>query len=70
MKIPKKIEKLIGRRARLADDLNHADNELTAWLDKKGLIDKVEEYDIMTGCEMYANPYASADRIRDAILNN
>lgn len=70
MKIPKKIEKLIERRARLADDLTHADNELTAWLDKKGLIDKVEEYDIITGCEMYVNPYASADRIRDVILNN
>ena len=70
MQIPKKIEKLIERRARLADELNHADNELTAWLDKKGLIDKVEEYDIMTGCEMYVNPYASADRIRDVILNN
>lgn len=70
MKIPKKIEKLIERRAKLAEELNHADNELVAWLDKKGLTDKVEEYDIMTGCEMYVNPYASADRIRAVIFDN
>ena len=70
MKIPKYVEKLIERRAKLADDLNSVDNQLTSWLEKNGLLDKVEEYDVMTGCEMYVNPYASADRIREAITNN
>lgn len=70
MKIPKYVEKLIERRAKLADDLNSVDNQLTSWLEKNGLLDKVEEYDVMTGCEMYVNPYTSADRIREAITNN
>lgn len=68
MRIPKKIEKIIECRARLAERLNDKDMELTEWLEKKGLIDKVEDYDIMSGCEMYVNPYASANRIREAIL--
>ena len=68
MKIPKKIEKIIECRAKLAEKLNNKDIELTEWLEKKGLIDKVEEYDIMTGCEMYVNPHDSADRIRAVIL--
>ena len=70
MKIPKKIEKLIARRAKLAADLMCTDNKLVSWLETKDLIDKVEEYDILTGSEMYVNPYASADRIRNVILEN
>lgn len=70
MKIPKYVEKLIERRAKLADDLNSVDNQLTSWLEKNNLLDKVEEYDVMTGCEMYVNPYASADRIREVITSN
>ena len=70
MKIPKRIEKLIERRAKLASDINYIDGQLTEWLEKKDLVDKVEEYDFMGGCEMYVNPYASADRIREVILNN
>lgn len=70
MKIPKYVEKLIERRAKLASDLNSVDNQLTSWLEKNNLLDKVEEYDVMTGCEMYVNPYASADRIREVITSN
>lgn len=29
----------------------------------------VADYDYLTGCEMYANPDKSANRIREAILN-
>lgn len=70
MKIPKYVEKLIERRAKLASDLNSVDSQLTSWLEKNNLLDKVEEYDVMTGCEMYVNPYASADRIREVITSN
>jgi len=70
MKIPKKVERLIARRAKLAADLMCADDKLVSWLETKDLIDKVEEYDILTGCEMYVNPYDSADRIRKVILDN
>ncbi|MDE6908270.1 MAG: hypothetical protein K2P21_08945 [Lachnospiraceae bacterium] len=63
--IPKYIEKLINRRAGLAVLLNHADAKLAEWLEKKGV--DVEEYDIYGGCEIYANPWGSADRIKQAI---
>lgn len=46
MKIPKRIENLIERRSRFASDLNAIDCELAKWLEKKGLIDEVEECDI------------------------
>ncbi len=65
MKIPKYIEKLINRRAGLAVLLNHADAKLAEWLEKKGV--DVEEYDIYGGCEIYANPWGSANRIKQAI---
>ena len=65
MKIPKYIEKKIDRRAKLASDLNSVDSELTKWLDNNKI--EVETYDYCTGVEMYANPYASAERIKEAI---
>lgn len=65
MKIPKYIEKLMERRAGLAVLLNHADCKLAEWLEKNGV--EVEEYDIYGGCEMYVNPWSSADRIKQAI---
>lgn len=67
MKIPKKIEILINRRAKLAKDLNLVDYELSEWLDGHNVF--VEDYDYRTGCEMYANPDDSAERIKKAILS-
>lgn len=65
MKIPKYIEKLITYRANLASQLNFADAKLAKWLEKNDI--EVEEYDIYGGCEMYANPFGSAKRIREKI---
>ena len=65
MKIPKYIEKLIERRAGLAVLLNYADRKLGDWLEKNGV--EVEGYDMYGGCEMYANPRNSAERIKQAI---
>lgn len=67
MKIPKYIDKLIERRAKLAENLNLADCLLTEFIVKNKI--DVAEYDYATGVEMYANPYASAERIREAIRN-
>lgn len=67
MKMPKYIEKLIEKRAGLAVLLNHADHKLGDWLEKNGV--EVERYDIYGGCEMYANPWSSAGRIKQAIKN-
>lgn len=65
MKCPKYIEKLINHRASLASQLNEADYRLSCWIEKNGI--EVEEYDIRGGCEMYANPWDSAKRIKQAI---
>ena len=67
MKIPKYINKLLDRRVRLAEDLNSVDCKITKWITNNNI--EVEEYEYNTGVEMYANPYASADRIRKAIEN-
>lgn len=67
MKIPKYIDELLDRRAKLAELLNTVDYKVTKWIDEHGI--EVEDYDYATGVEMYANPYASADRIRKAIEN-
>lgn len=67
MKIPKHIEKLCMRRAKLAEDLNSVDFKLSNWLEKHNI--PVEEYDCRSGVEMYANPWASADRVLKAIAD-
>lgn len=67
MWLPKRIEKLIDRRARLAAELMNADYELSNWIDKHGI--PVEDYDYRTGVELYTNPYASARRIKEAVAN-
>lgn len=67
MKVPKYIEKLIDRRAALADSLNDADCKLGKWLEKNEV--DVEECDIYGGCEMYVNPWGAAYRIKQAVEN-
>lgn len=65
MKIPKCIEKLLDRRAKLAADLMTVDGELTEWIDENHI--EVEACDYCTGCEMYVNPYESVARVKEAI---
>lgn len=66
MKIPKYIQNLINKRAGLAAELNSADYKLSKWLDDHGIA--VEDYDNYGGCEVFANPYDSAERIKQAII--
>ena len=65
MKIPKYIDKLIDRRARLAGALMDVCGELDDWLEKNGI--EAEMEDTRGGVEIYVNPYNSARRIRQAI---
>lgn len=67
MKIPKYIEKLLDRRAKLAADLNSVDVKITEYICKHEI--EVEIYDYASGVEMYANPYASVERVKEAIRN-
>lgn len=65
MKCPKYILKLLDKRIKSAFNLRDADTKLVEWLEKNNI--EVEGYDILGGCEMYVNPYNSAERIRAAI---
>lgn len=67
MIIPKHIDELIKRRAAYAQALTATDSELSDWLNKHHI--PVSPDDYMTGCEMYINPQAAANRIREAIRN-
>lgn len=66
MNIPKKVQKLIDRRCRLALQLADVSYELDAWLDKNGV--ECESFDTHTGVEIYGNPVASKRRVTEAIL--
>ena len=68
MWLPKRIEKLIDRRAKLAADLMDVDYELSEWIDKHEI--NVEECDYRTGVEIYTNPYSCANRVKEAIRNH
>ena len=67
MKIPKYISEIIEKRAETAERYNHYDYQLSKWLDKKGII--TESCDTHGGVESIVNPWSSADRVRDAIIN-
>ena len=68
MEIPRKIEKLIERRTRLAVQLDNVCNELDEWLDTHNI--EVENEDSHGGVEIYVNPYDSGERIKEAILTS
>ena len=65
MEIPKYIDNIIEQRAKSAEKFNHYDFELSEWLDKNNVV--TESFDTRGGVEAIVNPYASADRIRQAI---
>lgn len=65
MKIPKYIENALDRRVRAAETLSDMDKIITDFINDNGI--EAEECDYLTGVEMYANPCASAERIRKAI---
>lgn len=65
MKVPKSIEKLILRRAKLVNSLQIVNYELDEWLDKNGV--DVKPCDYRGGVEIYENPYESIERVIKAI---
>lgn len=70
MKIPKYIEQALERREKYAEKLNEACAVVDKFIFKNGLDDEIEDYDFCTGVEIYGNPSASAERIRQAIINH
>ena len=67
LKLTKKIERLIDRRAKLAMELNEVSSQVDDFIIKHGMENEVEDFDWLTGCEIYANPVSSGERIKEVI---
>ena len=70
MKCPKYIKEMLLQRAACSTKFTELDIAIKKWLEKNGLLDLVEDYDICGGCESYVNPFASSDRILEIIENS
>ena len=67
MKCPKYIRDLCYKRANAASKFLDYDCAIYEYLEKNDITHIVQDYDILTGCESICNPFASADRIIQAI---
>ena len=68
MKIPKRIEQLIDRRASLACKLSKISSEVDNFILNNHIVG-IDESDYLYGSEIVTNPYASAERVKEAINN-
>lgn len=71
MDIPKKIQKLIDRRERLAMNLISVCNELDTWLQNNGadLTDSDLTDSTLSGCMIYCEPGNAAANVEYYIRN-
>ena len=67
LKIPKYIEQALQKRVKAAVQLMDIDEIITDFINENNI--DAEYEDFCGGCEMYINPYDSAERIRQSILN-
>lgn len=65
MRIPKEISAALKKRTKAAIDLNKADSIVSDFIMENDI--KIDDADYLTGVEMYANPYTSECRVREAI---
>ena len=70
MKIPKYVAQALERRVRLAEQLEKVSYIVDDFIIKNGLEDEIEYCDYGSGVEIYVNPKASAERVRQAIINH
>lgn len=70
MKLTKKMEALIDKRTALAIELMKVGSQIDDFIMENGLENEVEDYDWLTGVEIYASPWASGERIKEAILKH
>ena len=64
------IIKLLHRRQKLAEELMDVCGKVDDYIVENKLEDKVEQYDWLTGCEVYCNPLASSERVIAVIEEN
>ena len=71
MNIPKKIEKLLDKREKLAMELLSVNKELDDWLENKGadLTDASICDGVLSGCMIYCEPWTAKMIVRDYIKN-
>ena len=69
MKCPEYVKNALLQRAKTAGKFIKCDTVVVEWLEKNNMVDVVEDYDILTGCEALVNPTDSAKRILEAIEN-
>lgn len=71
MVIPKKIEKLLDKRAKIAIELMDLNAKLDQWLESKGadFTDTDICDSVTTGCMIYAEPYAASSNVKEYIKN-
>lgn len=71
MKIPKKIQKLLERRERLALDLMEVTSKIDSWLELNGadLTDSDLTDSTLSGCMIYCEPANARINVEDYIIN-
>ena len=71
MEIPKKIQKLIEKREKLALELMEVTSTLDSWLEENGadLTDSDLTDSTLTGCMLYCEPGNARINVEDYIKN-
>lgn len=71
MEIPKKIQKLIEKREKLALELMEVISKLDSWLEENGadLTDSDITDSTLTGCMIYCEPENARINVEDYIKN-
>lgn len=70
MRLTKKMENLIDKRTRLAQELMDVSSQVDSFIYENGIESEIEKYDMGTGCEIYVNPAGSGERVKEAIRNH
>lgn len=68
MEIPKEIDDLLEKRARLAGDFLDCDGKIADWLESHNIVVPMD--DIRTGACSICEPYASIENIRNCIRDS
>lgn len=71
MEIPKKVQKLLDKRVKLAMELIATEDELDKWLIDNGadMTDCSLADSILSGCMMYCEPASAKINVEDYIRN-
>lgn len=65
MEIPKYIDDLLEKKAKLAMEFMSVDSEICQWIEKNNVT--VSPDDIATGCISICEPHTSIENIRECI---